>query len=137
MRILRTAIISIVGAAFLSASAAFACCTETEAREALIAGEFDLAASAAPQLGTDEAKLIAAEALNAKVLLGLAEDDKDAAKEALALAQSVLAADPDNLEAQFQYALADGFITRATSPFKAWRKKLPQQTKELLSLIHI
>ena len=135
MPVLRTVIISIAGAAFLSASTAFACCTEVEAREALIAGNFDLAVSAAPQLGTNEAKLIAAEALNAKVLLGLAGDDKDAAKEALALAQSVLAADPDNKEAQFQYALADGFITRATSPFKAWRKKLPQKTKGLVDAL--
>ena len=135
MRVLRTAIFTIAGAAFLSASAAFACCTETEARDALIAGEFDLAANAAQQLGTNEAKLIAAEALSAKVLLGLAKDDKDTAKDALALSQSVLSSEPKNTEAQFQYAIADGFITRAASPLTAWRKKLPQKTKALIDTL--
>ena len=112
-----------------AAQVAFGCCTEIEARAALESGQFDLAASAAPQLGTTQARLIAAEALSAKVLLGLADDGKDTAALALAHASSVLTEDPENAEAQFQYALADGFMTRASSPFKAWRKKLPQKTK--------
>ena len=123
---------AVISAALLSASSAFACCTVAEARQALRVGNFDLAASAAPQLGTTEARLIAAEALSAKVLLGMAEDDKDTARKALALSESVLLEDPNNKEARFQYALADGFITRATSPFSAWRKKLPQKTKVIV-----
>lgn len=111
---------------------AYGCCTEVQAREALRSGDFQLAASSGMQLGTINARLIAAEALSAKVLLGIAEDGKDTAEEALRLSESVLAEDSDNLEAQFQYALADGFITRATSPFSAWRKKLPQKTKEII-----
>jgi len=68
---------AVISAALFSASSAFACCTVAEARQALQVGNFDLAASAAPQLGTTEARLIAAEALSAKVLLGMAEEDKD------------------------------------------------------------
>ena len=132
-RWLRRSVISLLAASTLLGGTAFACCeSEAEARNALVTGNFDAAASAAPQLNTHEAKLIAAEALNAKVLLGIAEDDKDAAKAALALSESVLTDDPSNIEAQFQYALADGFMTRATSPFKAWRKKLPQKTRAII-----
>ena len=127
---MQTVFTVLVLAGSFAASPAYGCCaTEAQARDALSEGRFDLAASAAQQLGTPQARLIAAEALSAKVLLGLAENGKETAKSSLALSQSVLLEDPSNKEAQFQYALADGFITRATSPFKAWRKKLPQKTK--------
>lgn len=109
---------------------AYGCCTEVEAHEALRSGNFELAAQSGAQIGTINSRLIAAEALSAKVLLGMAEDAKDSAEEALKLSASVLRDAPENKEAQFQYALADGFITRATSPFSAWRKKLPQKTKD-------
>jgi len=112
---------------------AFACCTEIEARDALRSGDFALAASSAQTPTSIQTRLIAAEALSAQVLLGLAEDGEDAAKEARALSESVLAEDPKNAEAKFQYALADGFITRATPPFTAWRKKLPQRTFETVT----
>lgn len=129
MSVLRISIITAAFTGLMLGQNAYGCCTELEAREALAEGNFDLAASAAPQLGTAEARLIAAEALSAKVLLGIAGNSKKAAKEALALSKSVLLEQPDNKEAQFQHALADGFITRAASPFSAYRKKLPQKTK--------
>ena len=133
MRASRFIIMAASGAALFFGAQAYACCTAVEARAALRDGNFDLAASA--PLGTSETRLIAAEALSAKVLLGIAKDGKDSAKAALELSRSVLLEDPNNAEAHFQYALADGFITRATSPFSAWRKKLPQRTKETVDAL--
>ncbi len=117
------------------AGQAHPCCTEIEAHEALRSGDFELAASSGAQIGTVKSRLIAAEALSAKVLLGMAEDARGSARTALELSESVLLEEPQNTDAQFQYALADGFITRATSPFAAWRRKLPQKTKETVDAL--
>lgn len=135
MQFVRTTIVAIASTVIFSASAAVACCTESEAREALHSGNFDMAADMGPELGTPEGRLIGSEALSSKVLLGMAEDSKNAAKEARKMAAAVMEEHPDNLEAQFQHALADGFVTREASPMTAWRKKLPQKTKAIIDTL--
>ena len=133
---LRRYLIAPIALSLISLSSnAFAYCTEIDAAQALRNGEFELAAKSGAQIGTVTSRLIAAEALSAKVLLGMAEDETNSAKTALQLSASVLSEEPENKEAQFQYALADGFITRAAPPFKAWRKKLPQKTKQTVDAL--
>lgn len=92
---------------------------------ALNQGEFDQAHAQAAALSTNPGFVLAAEALNAKLLLGLTKNPSKTAKVAMALAQTVLEQEAGNAEAQLQYAIAYGFYGRQVSPFKAWRKKLP------------
>jgi tetratricopeptide (TPR) repeat protein len=133
MRAIRKSMIAAAILLICGSTSAYACCSEVEARAALHSGDFIRAATAVQTNTSIQARLIAAEALSAQVLLGLAEDGKETAKEALSICESVLAEEPNNTEARFQYALADGFVTRATSPFSAWRKKLPQRTFDVVT----
>ena len=73
------------------------------------------------------AMVLAAEAMNAKLLLGLANNKAKTAKRARKTARAALEIEPNNTEAQLQYAIAYGFYGRHVSPFAAWRKKLPQK----------
>lgn len=108
---------------FLPSSAMAA--TLGEVRTALYEGQFDTAHEQAKALGTPEGLILAAEALNAKLLLGEAEKPKKTAKASMRLAQQALELDAQSVDAQMQYAVAYGFYGRHVSPFKAWRKKIP------------
>ncbi len=96
-----------------------------QAQAALMQGEFDQAYKQAIELSSTEGLVLGAEALNAKLLLGLSKKPSKTAKAAMALADKVLQQDSTNAEAQLQYAIAYGFYGRQVSPFKAWRKKIP------------
>lgn len=96
-----------------------------EVRTALYEGQLDHAHEQAKALGTAEGLIVAAEALNAKLLLGEAEKPSKTAKASMRLAKQALALDANNTDAQMQYAIAYGFYGRHVSPFKAWRKKIP------------
>ena len=98
-----------------------------EVRITLESGSYDLAAEQGSALGTADGLVLAAEALNAKLLLGKAERKTKTAKRAMKLAQAALVLDPKNAEAQLQYALAFGFYGRHVSTFTAWRKNLPKK----------
>jgi len=87
---LRRYLIAPIALSLLSLSSnAFACCTEIDAAQALRNGEFELAAKSGAQIGTVTSRLIAAEALSAKVLLGMAEDETNSAKTALQLSAAL------------------------------------------------
>ena len=98
-----------------------------EIRVTLESGGYDLAVQQGFALGTADGLVLAAEALNAKLLLGKAKRKTKTAKQAMKLAKAALVLDPQNSDAQIQYALAYGFYGRHASNFKAWRKKLPQK----------
>jgi len=100
-----------------------------EIRITLEAGSYDLAVEQAAALGSAGGLVLAAEALNAKLLLGKAARKVKTAKRAMKLAKAALVLDPQNAEAQIQYALAYGFYGRHASTFTAWRKKLPQKIR--------
>ena len=98
-----------------------------EARSALNTGQYEQAYEQANALGNSAGLLLAAEILNTKVMLGQSDKPKKDSKLAMALAQQVLAQNPDNAEAKMLYAFAFGFNARTASILKAWRKKLPQK----------
>lgn len=98
-----------------------------EIRVTLESGSYDLAVEQGAALGSAGGLVLAAEALNTKLLLGKAERKTKTAKRAMKLAKAALAVDPQNAEAQIQYALAYGFYGRHASNFTAWRKKLPRK----------
>ena len=83
-----------------------------QAKIALDQGQFDQAHSQATALSTNQGFTLAAEALNAKLLLGLTGNPSKTAKAAMALAQTVLEQEAENAEAQMQYAIAYGFYGR-------------------------
>ena len=109
----------------LSVSSALA---NPDIRGLLISGDYETARIEAEALETANGYALAAEALNAQILLGEIDDLNKAAKASLDLAQQALAIEPSNANARLQEALAYGFVTRTTGNFKAWRKKLPQKT---------
>ena len=80
------------------------------------------------QLASAQGYTLAAESLSAQILLADVDKISKRAKQARALALQALALEPMLYEAQLQYALADGFVTRSASPLMVWRKKLPQKT---------
>lgn len=100
----------------------------TEARAKLVTGEYDAAIDIALATDTPEGLMLAAETLSAKVMLGYVEDANDEAKKARKWAEAALEDMPTSQEAHIQFALAYGFETRTSSPFRAWRKKLPKKT---------
>ena len=72
--------------------------------------------------------IMAAEILSARIMLGQTDSPKGTAKQARTYAEAALELTPDNQSAQLQYIVADGLVTRLTSPFKVWRKKLSSKT---------
>ncbi len=104
--------------------------TYADAKTALDTGQFEQAHQDARALGTDAGLVLAAEALNAKLLLGLSPSPSKTAKSAMKLAQAALKQDASNADAQLQYAIAYGFYGRQVSVFKAWRKKIPLKIRK-------
>lgn len=96
-------------------------------------GNYEQAYQATQNLETAEGLALAAESLNAQILLGDISKLNKTAKRARVYAQRSLDIEPDAYNARLQYALADGFVTRTSSDFKAWRKKLPQKTLKVVT----
>jgi len=97
-------------------------------RAKLLDGQYDMAISQGENLGTADGLSLAAESISAKVMLGYVEKPRDQAKRARKLATKALELDKTSHNAHVQLALAYGFETQSSSPFRAWRKKLPQKT---------
>ncbi len=106
-----------------------------DARAKLLSGDFDTAIMMGEDMGTAEGLSLVAESLSAKVMLGYTDEPKDTAKRARKIATKALELDETSHEANVQYALAYGFETQASSPFRAWRKKLPQKTFKAIAAV--
>ncbi len=109
--------------------------SESDLRSKLLDGQYDLAISQGESLGTAGGLSLAAESISAKVMLGYVDKPRDHAKRARKLAAKALELDANSQNALVQYALAYGFETQSSSPFRAWRKKLPQKT--LMAIIDV
>ena len=98
----------------------------------MAAGEYDNARSLAESLDTAEGYALAAESLSAQILLGEVSKLNKQSKQARELSERALALDPALYNAQLQYALSDGFVTRTSGDITAWRKKLPSKTLAII-----
>ena len=96
-------------------------------RGSLTAGNYEHAIVEGQLLGDTDGLLLAAEALNTRILIGSSEDEKKDAKQAMKIAERILTTDPDNKNAKLLYAISYGFYGRSMSPLSAWRKKMPQK----------
>lgn len=103
-----------------------------DARSQFLSGDYDTAIELALSAQTPEGFMLAAETLSAKVMLGYVDDANDSAKQARKWAEKAVEALPNSQEAHIQFALAYGFETRTSSPFRAWRKNLPKKTLEAI-----
>lgn len=99
-----------------------------EVRGLIASGDYETARMTAESLDTAEGYALAAESLSAQILLGEVSKLNKQSKQARALSQRALALDPALYNAQLQYALSDGFVTRTSGDITAWRKKLPSKT---------
>lgn len=99
-----------------------------DARELIALGDYETARAIAQNLETAEGYALAAESLSAQILLGEVSKLNRKSKQARALSKKALALDPALYDAQLQYALSDGFVTRTSGDITAWRKKLPTKT---------
>ncbi len=99
-----------------------------DVRAFIASGDYETARVTAETLETAQGYALASEALAAQILLGDVDKINSRAKEARALALQALALDPMLYEAQLQYTLSDGFVTRSANPLTIWRKKLAQKT---------
>ncbi len=106
-----------------------------DARSHLNQGDYDQAITLGTEMETAEGLILAAESLSAKVMLGYVDSPKNGAKKARKWAQAAIEQDPQSQEARVQYALAYGFETRASSPFRAWRKNLPEKTLSAIEYV--
>ena len=104
--------------------------TYSDVQSALNSGRYTQAAQLGEALATPEALAVAAESLNAQILLCRIEDPKKSARQARKLAERALKIDPVHPNALLQYALAEALVTRRSSPITVWRKKLPQKLLE-------
>lgn len=95
-------------------------------------GDFEAAMILGEAEGTADGLAIAAEALNAPVMLLQTDNPKKQAKRAMAMAARAVAADPTHAEARLQYALALGFVTRASNPITVWRKGMAADLTEAI-----
>jgi hypothetical protein len=103
-----------------------------EVRGLIAAGEYDSARVTAESLDTAEGYALAAESLSAQILLGEVSKLNKQSKQARELSERALALDPALYNAQLQYALSDGFVTRTSGDITAWRKKLPSKTLAII-----
>lgn len=106
-----------------------------EARSLLDRGEYAQAVTLGKALGSSEGFALAAEALSAQIILGRFEDLNERSLEALNLAEKSVALDPESENANVQYALAYGVMTRTSSVFTAWRKKYPLKSFEIVEAL--
>ena len=120
-------LICLVGFVWLFGAGSALAGSAKDVRITLESGSYDLAVEQGSALGTADGLVLAAEALNAKLLLGKADKKTKTAKKAMKLAKAALVLDPTNAEAQLQYALSYGFYGRHVSSFTAWRKNLPKK----------
>jgi len=95
---------------------------------AAVSGDYDKAVELGELAKTADGYVLAASALIAKILTLKSEDIKDTAKDARDYAKDALKLEPENAEALLQYAVAYGIVTRASSNFTVWRKKMPQKS---------
>lgn len=103
-----------------------------EVRGLIAAGDYETARVTAESLDTAEGYALAAESLSAQILLGEVSKLNKQSKQARALSERALALDPALYNAQLQYALSDGFVTRTSGDITAWRKKLPSKTLAII-----
>lgn len=103
-----------------------------EARTLFHEGHYDDARKVAQILETTQGYILASEAVSAKLILGYYEKPYGAAVTARKLAEDAVALGPDNIDAQFQYAVAFGLETQSTGVIKAWRKRLPKRMLEVI-----
>ena len=103
-----------------------------EVRGLIASGDYETARVTAESLDTAEGYALAAESLSAQILLGEVTKLNKQSKQARALSQRALALDPALYNAQLQYALSDGFVTRTSGDITAWRKKLPSKTLAII-----
>lgn len=101
-------------------------------RAEIDSGQYASALQNAKALETSVGYALAAEALSAQIFLGRFDDVNDRAIEALDLAERAYALNPKSENAQLQYALAYGVMTRTSSVFRAWRKKYPIKSFEIV-----
>ena len=104
----------------------------SEVKELFIMGRFDEAQTAAIKMNTAEGYAIASESLLAQILLGEVGKLNTQSKFARSLAKKAIALDPSLYNAQLQYAISDGFVTRTSGAIKAWQKKLPSKTLNII-----
>lgn len=117
-----------IAALFLSLLNAYASAEPvSDARAALIAGQYDTALSVLQGRSDAPSLTLKAEILSAQVMLGLPDNLHKAAIAAREAAEQAVMLSPSSDEAIIQRALALGFEARTASIFKAWRKKLPQR----------
>lgn len=107
----------------------------SDARDRLLAGEYQTALSLGQSLETAEGLALAAEALSAQVMLGLVEKPRKTATRARKLAQDALKLDPESHNANVQYALARGFEAQNSSPFRAVRKNLISKSRKAIEAV--
>ena len=106
-----------------------------DAREKLLAGDYETAMTMGQSLETAEGLSLAAEALSAQVMLGLVERPRKTATRARKLAKDALKLDPDSHNANVQYALARGFEAQNSSPFRAVRKNLISKSRKAIEAV--
>lgn len=116
-----------ITSALLFASSAWANSAK-DARELITLGDYKTARAIAETLETAEGYALAAESLSAQILLGEISKLNKKSKEARKLSEKALELEPALYNAQLQYVLSDGFVTRTSGDLTAWRKKLPSKT---------
>lgn len=106
-----------------------------DARQNYQSGNYDTAITLGKELGTVDGLNLAAESISAKVMLGYFEKPRKAATRARKLADKAREMDPNSREAHVQYALARGFESQTSSPFRAWTKKLIPKTRKAIEAV--
>ena len=106
-----------------------------DARQLYDTGKYDQAIALLEDEETAEALSLTAEIISAKVMLGYFEKPRKAATRARKLADKARELAPDLPEVHVQYALARGFETQSSSPFRAWRKNLIPKSKKAIKKV--
>lgn len=127
-----TAVTTLIWIVLLTARPAWAG-PEEDVRALIEGGQYTQAFEISLQLENASGYILAAESLSTLILLGEIDDINSRSKEARELAKMALELAPQSYEARLQYVLNDGFVTRTTGEFKAWRKKLPAKTYQNIS----
>lgn len=107
----------------------------SQAQQYYQTGKYDEAIGLTEGLESAKGLSLAAEIISAKVMLGHFEKPRKAATRARKLAQKAQKLAPELYEAKVQYALARGFETQSSSPFRAWRKNLIPKTRKAIEKV--